>query len=538
MKYSIGDKVRVKSIDWYNQMLSIPNKVVWQNNLSEEFVGIWCGSQIFYKDMCVYCDRIMTIRGIVEDSYYIMEEDNCGYKFTDGMLEGKVEEELNKEIERFQNLYDDIMEKNNTLPVADPLYVKDERVELNDGRSGIVDKSWWDDDEKCYMYIVSIGRGDCDVVKESELKMSGDNAKFYIGDRITDGKNHLIITKVLSDRYIVVDSLDEMGVLYFSSQDNWRYDTGWMYDGNLVAERFSDDKEVPKFRKDDRVETHDGLFGYIEDIEYDDVRNCYQYYVSFIVDGGYYYEEQLKFHERKVVDSKLPKFKVGDMICRVGGLSNGCLVMSVSDEYYGLQMGEGNVGVLPVADQDEWVLLSAGNKIKEDEVEVEKDDIVWNLGGGRFQVVLPKGYRFVDVGGNPIAVDKIVLEKEGVCYPKTYEKCCEILDCSYNVQFDRCETSYESKLHDKLLILRELLICRDAYWKIAGEEMGLGKPWEPDFESDIYYIYYDTHKRKFSKEYCAYGININLFLVFPTEDMRDAFYENFKDLIEECKELL
>ena len=27
-------------------------------------------------------------------------------------------------------------------------------------------------------------------------------------------------------------------------------------------------------------------------------------------------------------------------------------------------------------------------------------------------------------------------------------------------------------------------------------------------------------------------------LTFPTKDMQDAFYENFKDLIEQCKELL
>jgi hypothetical protein len=27
-------------------------------------------------------------------------------------------------------------------------------------------------------------------------------------------------------------------------------------------------------------------------------------------------------------------------------------------------------------------------------------------------------------------------------------------------------------------------------------------------------------------------------LAFPTEEMRDTFYENFKDLIEQCKELL
>ena len=27
-------------------------------------------------------------------------------------------------------------------------------------------------------------------------------------------------------------------------------------------------------------------------------------------------------------------------------------------------------------------------------------------------------------------------------------------------------------------------------------------------------------------------------ITFPTEEMRDAFHENFKDLIESCKELL
>ena len=30
----------------------------------------------------------------------------------------------------------------------------------------------------------------------------------------------------------------------------------------------------------------------------------------------------------------------------------------------------------------------------------------------------------------------------------------------------------------------------------------------------------------------------NAILTFPTEEMRNAFYENFKELIEICKELL
>ena len=36
---------------------------------------------------------------------------------------------------------------------------------------------------------------------------------------------------------------------------------------------------------------------------------------------------------------------------------------------------------------------------------------------------------------------------------------------------------------------------------------------------------------------CDTIINSALF-VFPTAEMRDAFYENFKELIEQCKELL
>ena len=615
MKYNKGDKVRVKGYNWYIQMLSIPDKVVWQNKLSEEFVGIWCGSKIFYEDMCKFCANIMTIQNVGND-YYIMEEDSCGHEFNDEMLEGKVEERpsmmkykkgdkvrikdkieddwfyrgQDKEevyipqvikdgisegcgkvmtiafVNESQKLYmmkehwghaytdemieglvesDSIMEKNNTLPVADPLYAKDERVELNDGRSVIVDESWWDDDEKCYMYIVSIGRGDADVVKESELKMSGDIGKFHIGDRITDGKNHLIITKVLSDRYIVVDSLNEMGALYFSSQDNWRYDTGWMYDGKLVAERFSDDKEVPKFKKDDRVETNDGLFGYIEDIEYDDVRNCYQYYVSFIVDGGYYYEEQLKFHEIGSADSKLPKFKVGDMICRAGGLSNGCLVMSVSDEYYGLQMGEGNVGVLPIADQDEWVLLSAGDKKIEGLVEEANkldadafsDGYDQGYEDGQHDMnewKLPDGFEFRDGDGNLIAVDKIVLAKKRARYPQSYEECCEIVKVGK-------EHTLEGEIirinNYKIAILesfQKLLICRDAYWKIYGEEMGLEGKWEPDW-SDCRKFAIVVEGNEILADVC---LRRNRILVFPTEEMRDEFLKVFRNYIEECKEFL
>ena len=82
----------------------------------------------------------------------------------------------------------------------------------------------------------------------------------------------------------------------------------------------------------------------------------------------------------------------------------------------------------------------------------------------------------------------------------------------------------------------KLLICRDAYWKIYGEDMGLDKSWEPDWKNtkNVKYgitLYDDTITKMYLR-------NENVILAFPTEEMRDAFYVNFKDLIEQCKELL
>ena len=141
---------------------------------------------------------------------------------------------------------------------------------------------------------------------------------------------------------------------------------------------------------------------------------------------------------------------------------------------------------------------------------------------------LPQGYQFVDENGNVINAQKIALEKKEKMYPKTYEECCKVLDWNHR-DYDR--VGYESELLCKFQVL---LLCRDAYWKIAGEEMELGKPWETGSCKLVYGI-------------CRNGGNIlkpdnywgdtDVF-EFPLREMRDAFYENFNDLIEICKELL
>jgi hypothetical protein len=64
--------------------------------------------------------------------------------------------------------------------------------------------------------------------------------------------------------------------------------------------------------------------------------------------------------------------------------------------------------------------------------------------------------------------------------------------------------------------------------------MGLGKPWKPDWNIRGYYAI----ARSYGIVVKTSNYNCDLTFVFPTAEMRDAFYENFKELIESCKELL
>ena len=116
-------------------------------------------------------------------------------------------------------------------------------------------------------------------------------------------------------------------------------------------------------------------------------------------------------------------------------------------------------------------------------------------------------------------------------YPDNYEECVRIAKNIHGYDIHIDVPAYGELMESFV----KLLICRDAYWKIAGEEMGLNVPWEPDWN--------DLNRKYFISLTCD-GINLYddfrnpQVLAFPTEEMRDAFYENFKDLIEQCKDLL
>ena len=150
----------------------------------------------------------------------------------------------------------------------------------------------------------------------------------------------------------------------------------------------------------------------------------------------------------------------------------------------------------------------------------------------RFGYKIPDGYEF------DVVVDgKIFLTPIKPKYPITYEECCIAMYGSvaktYVNYIIKTNNGYKGSL---IQSFQRLIFYRDAYWKIAGEQMGLDKPWEPDWKhlNRKFYCIYNS-KNNIVKN-VTYGEN--KILAFPTEEMRDAFYENFKNLIEECKELL
>jgi hypothetical protein len=152
--------------------------------------------------------------------------------------------------------------------------------------------------------------------------------------------------------------------------------------------------------------------------------------------------------------------------------------------------------------------------------------------GERLEIIRNNNYQFVDENGNVINATKIVLEKKKKEYPKTYEECSKIDPMTWG--------GADFKYYNTLLSsFYKLLICRNAYWKIAGREMGLGISWKPSWDKCTGEKYCISrvlnairHDAVSNSEYH------NRILAFPTEEMRDAFYENFKELIEQCKELL
>lgn len=104
MRYRKGDRVRVKSLEWYNA------------NKNSYGTIIFNGFRIFNEDMSKFCGKVVTIEYYNSTcNYYDIEEDGKANYWYDEIFEGlAIEEEpqekmvsLEKVCERLKNTIDD-----------------------------------------------------------------------------------------------------------------------------------------------------------------------------------------------------------------------------------------------------------------------------------------------------------------------------------------------------------------------------------------------------------------------------------------------
>ena len=238
-------------------------------------------------------------------------------------------------------------------------------------------------------------------------------------------------------------------------------------------------------------------------------------------------------------------FKVGDKVFLYDNITEGCVTGMEWDEDKGTVkycVYTSSECWCDVKELLKWNNIDLDERHYRDNIEEKDKDKAKapdmkgeDYSGKRFGYKIPDGYEF------DVVVDgKIFLKPIKPKYPTTYEDCCKVLGISYRAQLSYTYPDVErgniylTKEKHLLDAFMKLRICRNAYWKIAGDEMRLGKSWQPswsDINEDVYGIQLVTDDTNMIYHESA-------SFTFPTEEILNEFCKNFKDLIEQCKELL
>ena len=151
------------------------------------------------------------------------------------------------------------------------------------------------------------------------------------------------------------------------------------------------------------------------------------------------------------------------------------------------------------------------------------------------EIIIPQGWEIDEVRGN-----KIILMESKKELPNTWEKCiAKIKDLEYidsNGDIDEVDFNFgivydhvndiPKGLGKPMLALCQLLVCREVY----------RQGWKPNWtnrEENKYCIINEIDK--IVKSTSLFTSNV---LSFKSEEIRDKFLKNFKELIEEAKELI
>lgn len=268
----------------------------------------------------------------------------------------------------------------------------------------------------------------------------------------------------------------------------------------------------------------------------------YKHYSLFDDTTVFTIEEFLKKHPYKVGDKVLARGSAGEITdmkwqgdsfftTKSGGEVVYTVMLDTEEEITFLvedlqpnkeqeTMDKANKAVFDVNSQCSDIMNFLINKETLEELKINISPM--QMGGAQVIIPIPKGYEFAGVDDDNQQVVFERIKPKYPKYPKTHEECCDVLGLPYmqlGVSGYKCEI-----LHP----LQQLLLYRDAYWKLTGD-------WKPEWANDsVKYIITVAENKIFTDV----SYFFNYILSFQTEEMRDAFYENFKDLIEQCKELL
>lgn len=116
MKYKIGDKVKIKSLDWYET--------------NECNGSVMCERLAFLDTMTEWCGKELTIDCVYDDGIYgyVMKEPKIQWIFTDSMIEGPVDAEPQEKMVNLENVCKWL--RNNIDFYVETKYDEDFRVDI------------------------------------------------------------------------------------------------------------------------------------------------------------------------------------------------------------------------------------------------------------------------------------------------------------------------------------------------------------------------------------------------------------------------
>ena len=151
------------------------------------------------------------------------------------------------------------------------------------------------------------------------------------------------------------------------------------------------------------------------------------------------------------------------------------------------------------------------------------------------EIIIPQGWEIDEVRGN-----KIILMESKKELPNRWEECIakikdleyidsngdiEEVDFNFGIVYDHVN-DIPKGLAKPMLALCQLLVCREVY----------RQGWKPDWTNENENKY--SIINDFNKIETSINASINVVLSFQSAEIRDQFLKNFKELIEEAKELI